>query len=198
MLYSFEGQLISEGNRSFIRIPFNIWEETGLKGTVPARIKANDCSFECKLLPKGKGCYYIPVNKSCAGFLEGLLDVSIEFIASLSRINYDSPYSTEHPIRTIDSIKETNVVPGYCGHCCVAMLAGISLRDVQKVMGKDGSSWSKIKETLDYYGICYSEKMVYPKGKDVSLTKCCIVYADGGFKLWYEGRYHGSEAAEQS
>jgi len=48
MLYSFEGQLISEGNRSFIRIPFNIWEETGLKGTIPARIKANDClSVSC-------------------------------------------------------------------------------------------------------------------------------------------------------
>ena len=56
----------------------------------------------------------------------------------------------------------------------------------------------RIKETLDYYGICYSEKMVYPKGKDVSFPKCCIVYADVGFKLWYEGRYYGSEAAEQS
>ena len=34
--------------------------------------------------------------------------------------------------------------------------------------------------------------------KDESLPKCCIVYADGGFKLWYEGRYYGSEAAKQS
>ena len=37
MLYSFEGQLISEGNRSFIRIPFNIWEETGLRAKLLAR-----------------------------------------------------------------------------------------------------------------------------------------------------------------
>ena len=36
------------------------------------------------------------------------------------------------------------------------------------------------------------------KGKEVSLPKCCIVYADGGFKLWHEGRYYGLEAAEQS
>lgn len=198
MIYSFEGQLISEGNRSFIEIPFNVWEEAGLKGNLPARVKVNDCVFECKLVPKGKGHYYIPINKSFVGTLGGLLDVSLEFIVSLTRINYDSPYSKENPIRTIDSIKETNVVPGYCGHCCVAMLAGISLQDVQKVMGKADGSWSKIKETLDYYGICYSEKMVYPKGKDVSLPKCCIVYADGGFKLWYEGRYYGSEAAEHS
>lgn len=181
-----------------IEIPFNVWEEAGLKGNLPARVKVNDGVFECKLVPKGKGHYYIPINKSFVGTLGGLSDVSLEFIVSLTRINHDSPYSKENPIRTIDSIKETNVVPGYCGHCCVAMLASISLQDVQKVMGKADGSWSKIKETLDYYGICYSEKMVYPKGKDVSLPKCCIVYADGGFKLWYEGRYYGSEAAEQS
>ncbi len=78
------------------------------------------------------------------------------------------------------------------------MPAGIFLQDVQKVMGKADGSWSKIKETPDYYGICCSDIMVYPKGKDGSLPKCCIVYADGGFKLWYEGRYYGSEAAEKS
>ncbi len=135
MLYSFEGQLISEGSRSFIEIPFNVWDETGLKGNLPARVKVNDCVFECKLVPKGKGCHYIPVNKSYAGSLEGLLDVSIEFIASLSRINHDSPYSTERPVRIIDSIKEIDIVPGYCSHCCIAMLAGISLQDVQALMG---------------------------------------------------------------
>ena len=78
------------------------------------------------------------------------------------------------------------------------MLAGVSLQDVQALMGKAPGSWSKIMETLDDYGISCSEIMVYPKGKDVSLPKCCIVYADGGFKLWYEGRYYGSETAEQS
>ncbi len=136
MLYSFERQLISEGSRSFVEIPFNVWDETGLKGNLPARVKVNDCVFECKLVPKGKGCYYIPVNKPYAGSLEGLLDVSIEFIASLLRINHDSPYSTEHPIRIIDSIKEIDIVPGYCGHCCIAMLAGVPLQDVQARKGK--------------------------------------------------------------
>ncbi|MEE1342500.1 MAG: hypothetical protein U0L23_07260 [Lachnospiraceae bacterium] len=38
--------------------------------------------------------------------------------------------------------------------------------------------------------------MVYPKGKINSLPKCCIVYMDGGFKLWYDGKYYGSEAAK--
>ena len=39
LVYSFEGQLISEGNRSFIEIPFNVWEVAGRKGNLPARIK---------------------------------------------------------------------------------------------------------------------------------------------------------------
>ena len=42
MIYSFEGQLISEGNRSYIEIPFNVWEEAGLNGNLPARVKVND------------------------------------------------------------------------------------------------------------------------------------------------------------
>ena len=31
----------------------------------------------------------------------------------------------------------------------------------------------------------------------VSLPERCIVYAEGGSKLWHVGRYYGSEAAEQ-
>ncbi len=111
MVYSFEGLLISEGNRSFIEIPFNVWEEAGLKGNLPARVKVNDCVFECKPVPKGKGRYYIPINKSFVGTLGGLLYVSLEFIVSLTRINYDSPYSKENPIRTIDSIKRNEGCP---------------------------------------------------------------------------------------
>ena len=80
---------------------------------------------------------------------------------------------------------------------CVAMLADVSLQDVQQVMGKAKGSWSKIMETLDYYGIQYAPKMVYPRGKDICMPKCCIAYIDGGFKLWYGGRYYGSEVAEQ-
>lgn len=102
-----------------------------------------------------------------------------EIYVSLSRMNHDRPYSKENPIRNIDSVEEISIKLGYCGHCCGAMLAGVSLSEIQSVMGKAAASWSKIQETLDYYGITYSEKMVYPKGKTNDLPKCCIVYADG-------------------
>lgn len=196
MKYTFGSLMKTEGNRSYIEIPFNIWEECGLKGNIPAKIAVNGIEFECKLLPKGSGKYWIPVKKVIAEKIVGELDVSFEPVAALSRINHDSPYSKENPIRNIDSVEEISIKPGYCGHCCVAMLAGVSLFEIQSVMGKAAVSWSKIQETLDYYGITYSEKMVYPKGKTNDLPKCCVVYADGEFKLWYDGKYYGSAVAE--
>lgn len=196
MKYTFGSLMKTEGNRSYIEIPFNVWEEYGLKGNIPAKIAVNGIEFECKLLPKGSGKYWIPVKKVIAEKIVGELDVSFELVAALSRINHDSPYSKENPIRNIDSIEEIAIKHGYCGHCCVAMLAGVSLSEIQSVMGKAAVSWSKIQETLDYYGITYSEKMVYPKGKTNDLPKCCVVYADGEFKLWYDGKYYGSAVAE--
>ncbi|MDD3260335.1 MAG: hypothetical protein PHU79_00250 [Oscillospiraceae bacterium] len=63
------------------------------------------------------------------------------------------------------------------------------------MMGKSPASWSKIRETLDYYGITYAESMRYPKGEKIDLPKCCIVYSDGAFRLWYGGKYYGSSGA---
>lgn len=179
MQYTFEGKKIVDGNRTFLDIPFNVWDITGCTGNIPVKVDADGILFECKLIPKGNGRYYIPVKKAIAGKLKETFEVSLEVVDTLSRINHNSPYSKEHPIRVIDSIEEIKIAPGYCGHCCVAMLAGVSLQDVLQVMGKSESSWSKIMETLDYYGIPYASKMVYPKGKNLCMPKCCIVYMDG-------------------
>ncbi|MDO4458572.1 MAG: DUF1905 domain-containing protein [Clostridia bacterium] len=197
MIYTFEGNKITEGNRTFIEIPFNVWDATGLKGNIPVKVTADNISFECKLVPKGNGRYFIPIKKAVAEKLNDIADVSFEPIDSLTRINHDSPYTKENPIRVIDSIEETELIAGFCGHGCVAMLAGVKLDDVLKVMGKEEGSWSKIMETLDYYGISYAPKMIYPKGKTFDMPKCCIAYFDGGFKLWFKGRYYGSNISGQ-
>ena len=55
MIYRFSGKTFTEGSRAFINIPFNIWEETGLKGNIPCRMSIRGLSFECKLIPKGNG-----------------------------------------------------------------------------------------------------------------------------------------------
>ena len=37
MKFEFTEEIYREGTRSFIRVPFNVWEETGLKGNIPCR-----------------------------------------------------------------------------------------------------------------------------------------------------------------
>ena len=193
MKFEFKEEIYSEGTRSFIRVPFNVWEETGLKGNIPCRITIGDVSFECKLLPKGSGNYVIPMTKKVLTGLETgkEYDIEMETIGQLSRINRNSPYSKENPIRKIDSISNIPITPGFCGHTCVAMIAGVTLSDVIALMGKEPASWSKILEALDYYGITYEKKAIYTKGKDYKLPECCILNNDNGFVLSFKGSYYG-------
>lgn len=193
MIYRFRAGLYTEGGRAFIKIPFNVWEETGIKGNIPCRVSIRGVSFECKLIPKGNGNYLIPITKKTLSALaaEEEYEIEMEPLETLSRINHDSPYSREHPIRKIDSIETIPIQAGYCGHCCVAMLAGVPLSDVVALMGKGHASWSKILEALDYYGISYASKAVYTKGSPYQLPPCCIVNNDNGFILWYKGSFCG-------
>ena len=195
MQYQFCGALHKEGNRTFIPIPFNVWEETGLKGNIPCRVRIHDQCMECKLIPKGNGSYWIPIGKRLLAVLgtQAEYEIVLEPIGSLTRINHNSPYTKDNPIRKITGIKPIPAPRGYCGHSCVAMLAGVPLSDVVALMGKEKASWSKILEALDYYGISYADKMVYPKGKAAQLPKCCIVYNDSRFLLWFNGAFYGAE-----
>lgn len=63
MIYTYNESIYMEGSRAFIRVPFNVWEETGLNGNIPCRVAIENHSFECKLIPKGNGNYLIPVPK---------------------------------------------------------------------------------------------------------------------------------------
>ena len=198
MQYQFCGALRKEGNRTFIAIPFNVWEETGLKGNIPCRVRIHDQCMECKLIPKGNGTYWIPIAKRLLATLgtQAEYEIVLELIESLTRINHNSPYTKDNPIRKITGIDPIPAPRGYCGHSCVAMLAGVPLSDVVALMGKEKASWSKILETLEYYGISYADKMVYPKGKMVELPECCIVYNDGRFLLWFDGAFYGAESVD--
>lgn len=193
MIYRFRAGIDTAGGRAFIKIPFNVWEETGLRGNIPCRVSVRGASFECKLLPKGNGNYFIPVTKKTLSALaaEDEYEIEMEPIQTLSRINHDSPYSREHPIRKIDCIDTIPIQVGSCGHCCVAMLAGVPLSDVVALMGKGHASWSKILEALDYYGISYASKAVYTKGSPCRLPQCCILNNDNRFLLWYKGAFCG-------
>ena len=198
MVYRFTSIIHAEGKRTFIEIPFNVWEETALKGNIPCRIAIQECSFECKLIPKGSGRYFIPVSKACLSVLtlEKEYEIEMEPIATLSRINHDSPYSRENPVRKIDGIITIPSQDGLCGQHCVSMLASVPLSDVVGLMGKGKASWSKILEALDYYGISYASKAVYTKDNACPLPVCCIVNNDNRFVLWYKGSFCGVQEVD--
>lgn len=179
MNYSFTANYYREGNRVFIKIPFNVWDICGKKGNIPVKAIINDLAFECKLIPKGNGEYVIPVNKAIFNKLSSISECDVKFtlLEQLSRINNNSPYNKDNPIRTIESISYLKQPQsGYCGQTCMAMLAGISVEEVIKIM--KSTKWqvsiSKVLETLDYFGFSY-KKPIYTHGKKVEFPKCCII-----------------------
>ncbi len=200
MIYRFNSNFFFNRNRAFVKMPFNLWEKTGLKGNIPCKVTINKYLFECKLITKGNGFYLIPITKKIlSNFnMEEDYEIEIELVDKLSRINHESPYTKEHPIRKIDAIEELEIMPGFCGHSFIAMLAGVFLNEVLILMGRKKASWSTILEALDYYGISYASKAVYPKGKSVQLPKCCIVYNDKSFILWYKDSFIGVKNVDQT
>lgn len=198
MDFEFRANLIKSGNKFYIRIPFNVWEASDRKGLIP--VKADVCghTFECRLVPKGDGIYNIPVKKEIADNLDLAkeLDVKFELISGLSRINSNSPYSKENPIRIIESIKSLKQPQGgLCGQTCVAMLAGVTVEEAVRTMkSKSGeASLSKVIETLDYYGL-HHMKPVYTRGRETELPKCCIVNVRNGIRshlmVYFDGNYY--------
>lgn len=109
---------------------------------------------------------------------------------SLIRMDQNSPYSFENPIRKIDSM---NVIiqpeDGLCGQACVAMLAGVTIAEVISVM--DCREWQatmgRVISALNYYGIDHTDIIVYTEGRPAVLPKCCIMMErwDVSVITWY-------------
>lgn len=199
MMYSFTVEPLKVGNKTYLPIPFNVWEKCEKKGMIPVIATVEGISFECKLLPKGGGNYFIPIIKSLVNQIDktGEWEVQFDIIEKLSRIIKDSPYCLENPIRKIDGIDYIKQPSnGYCGQTCIAMLVGVTLDEVINVMHsrKWQASLSKIIETLDYYGLSHADKFIYTKGKMVDFPKCCIINVreepKNHLMIYYNGTYY--------
>lgn len=178
MLYTFEGSYLKEGNRHFIKIPFNVWDICEQKGNIPVKATIEQITFECKLIPKGQGDYYIPIAKKNLEQLpvKSSYTSSFEIIHQLSRINHNSPYT--EPIRKIDTIELVlQPAAGLCGQACLAMLSGLSIEKIITIMNakKWQASLSKIIETLDYFKFAHADKMIYQKERFYQLPNLCLL-----------------------
>lgn len=205
MEHAFIENIFKEGNRYFIKIPFNVWKECETKGLIPVKVSIENTVFECKLIPKGEGVYYIPVKKEMMNQINDTEKHSISFkiINGLTRINHDSPYSTNNPVRKIDTIKSVNYPKkGYCGQICLAMLTGKSVEEIINITKAKAwqYSFSKIIETLDYFGISHDTKIIYTKGNPFVYPKCCIVNRRCNniyhFSLYYKGKYYDTDPVD--
>lgn len=199
--YSFESKIEKRDMGYMIPLPFNIWEVSRLRDVIQADVKIGGKSLECELLPKEKGSYEIHLRDEDADGLE--LDVNYEILlhvgATLIRMDQNSPYSLEHPIRKIDSV---NVIiqpeDGLCGQSCVAMLAGVTIEDVNKVM--ECREWQAtmghVISALNYYGLDHSDVIVFTQGQDTVLPKCCIMMEKMGrfchYLVYYDGKFYDS------
>ncbi len=201
MRYFFESKLEKKDNGYLIQIPFNVWEVCKLRDVIQGDVVLDNEIIKCELLPKEKGNYEIHIKDAGAVKVEvGVTHkILLHINGSLIRMDQNSPYSFENPIRKIDSM-QVIIQPedGLCGQACVAMLAGNTIAEVISVM--DCREWQatmgRMISALNYYGIDHSDIIVYTEGKEAVLPKCCIMMERMGrfchYLIHYDGKFYDS------
>lgn len=204
MRYFFESKVEKAGNEEkdyVIQIPFNIWEVCKQRDVIQADIVLDNKIISCELLPKEKGNYYIHLDEGdVAGVEIGVPhQILLHVTGSLIRMDQNSPYSFENPVRKIDSMEVIKQPEdGLCGQACVAMLAGRTIAEVITIM--DCREWQatmgRVISALNYYGIDHTDIINYTEGRDVVLPKCCIMMERMGrychYLVHYDGLFYDS------
>lgn len=201
MRYFFTGKIDKKENGFVIQLPFNVWEVCKLRDEIKADMVLDNEIIACKLLPKEKGNYEIHIEDKDAikVDLTKSHQMLLHISGSIIEVSPDSPYSFDNPIRKVDSV-QVIIQPedGLCGQTCVAMLAGVTIADVIRVM--DCREWQAtmgmVISALNYYGIDHKDVITYTEGRDCVLPKCCILMERMGrychYLVYFDGRYYDS------
>lgn len=201
MRYFFVSSVLKGEKGYVIQVPFNVWEVCRKRDTIQAEVVLDNEIIDCELLPLEKGNYEIHIDDVDAVSVElGVPHkILLHIKGSLIRMDQNSPYSFENPIRKIDGMKVI-IQPedGLCGQACVAMLAGNTIAEVISVM--DCREWQatmgRMISALNYYGIDHSDIIMYTEGRPAVLPKCCIMMEKMGrychYLIHYDGKYYDS------
>jgi hypothetical protein len=156
-------------------------------------------SIECQGIPKGNYEIVLTAEDVAGVDLSLKHKMLLHVNGSLIRMDQNSPYNFDNPIRKIDSM-EVIIQPedGLCGQTCVAMLAGVTIADVISVM--DCREWQatigRVISALNYYGIDHSDVIMYTEGKDTVLPKCCVMMEKMGrychYLVHFDGKFYDS------
>ena len=118
MRYFFESVIEKKEKGYMIQIPFNIWEVCKQRDVIQAEVVLDNAIIECELLPKEKGNYEIHIYDDDAVKVElgKVHKILLHVTGSLIKMDQNSPYSFENPIRKIDSMQVWLVRSGLCGN----------------------------------------------------------------------------------
>lgn len=201
MRYYFDGKMEKTEDGYFIPIPFNVWEVCKKRDVIQGEILMDNKIIQCDLLPKEKGNYRIHLTEEAAANFDLAEEhkILLRIGESLIKMNQNSPYSVEHPIRKIDHV-DVIIQPedGLCGQACVAMLAGVTIAEVSMVM--DCREWQAtmgmVISALNYYGIDHHNVIIYTEGRPAVLPKCCIMMEKMGrfchYLVHFDGKFYDS------
>lgn len=201
MKYFFEAKIEKKEKGFMFPIPFNIWEVCKQRDVIHADMILDNSKIDCDLIPQEKGNYqlYIPDDNAITADLSKSHKIILHIQESLIKIDHNSPYSVENPIRKIDSM-DVIIQPedGLCGQSCVAMLAGVTIAEVISVM--DCREWQAtmgmVVSALNYYGIDHSHVIIYTEGRPAVLPKCCIMMEKMGrfchYLIHFNGKFYDS------
>ena len=201
MRYFFESKIKEKEDGYLIHIPFNVWEVCKQRDVIQADMVLDNKIIACELVLKEKGYYelHIEGGKELDVNLDEVHKVLLHVNGSLIKMDQNSPYSFDNPIRKIDSM-DVIIQPddGLCGQACVAMLAGVTIADVISVM--DCREWQatmgRVISAINYYGIDHSDIIIYSEGRDVVLPKCCIMMEKMGrfchYLIHFDGTFYDS------
>lgn len=201
MRYFFSGKIEKQDDIYSIRIPFNVWEVCKQRDIIQADLVLDNKIIDCELLPEQKGNYKIHLTEEDVSHIniDETHKLLLHITGSLIKMDQNSPYSFDNPIRKIDSM-DIIIQPedGLCGQTCVAMLAGVTIAEVISVM--DCREWQatmgRVISALNYYGIDHSDVIMYTEGKETTLPKCCIMMEKMGlychYLVHYDGKFYDS------
>lgn len=199
MRYFFNTPINKTADGYTLPVPFNVWEVCRQRDEIEGELVLDNNIISCTLVPvSDKGQYEIHVAPDAPVVDAGRPhDVLLHISGSIVTTDANSPYSFEHPIRHIDSM-DVIIQPedGLCGQACVAMLAGVTIADVIRVM--DCRQWQgtmgRMVSALNYYGIDHTDIITYTQGADCVLPKCAILMERMGrfchYLVTYDGRFY--------
>lgn len=193
----------NKNSRVFVELPFNVWKLFGKKGSIRVKGSINDLAFECALIPRGNGVYLLPISKKIIEKSRIGIGDTLNIVMELANNNKNEDKKEKageikeyRRIESINYIKQPNSKA--CGQACVAMLAGVEVEDVFKVMHtKASTTIGQIIEALDHYGIKHSKgnRRISKKNPDFS-DVCILTVHMPKYSHWvlrFKGKFYDPE-----